>query len=592
MMKKILLKTTILASITIFLASCGSTQNAAPAPMPQTAEEAVTGTHENVADEIANEINTVSKTESESPSQNAEEVSEAKAESSALIEDAGEESPTVEAEAEPEAETEAETDSDTNDDAETEAPEEKDTEKVSEEDSNFDKEREEAPTTDEKNKVSEYQIFEEPEVIVFDMPEEKAEPKTEEPKTEEPKNEEIQPVQEEPKPEEPKTEEIKAKEPKTEEPKAEEVSKPAEETGEASNSADAEKITASRSVNIKINQYLDVTYPGAGWTYIGETEKTDSFNYFGRKLGSKNTTFSLRAKKAGKTFLHFYKNDALTGEYIDDYLEVNVENARGTGRIKAPSYADIVPAKPQRRIDRANGITNEENINVEKKEQNLSEPSQKTNKNKLPQNQKKEAAKPSPKVSEPSKPSKNDSPAVPSSSSQQESNIKTIIQTKDGSTHIDNKEQDSTTTAEPAHPQAEEPKSEAYTPVSSQSTPAAPQTLPMEEGPVSSEPVVIVEDKSADYDESLLEKAKKDFVDGKFSEALSEAQEYYNSASTRLDEALFLIAQISESNSQVRDIRFAVDSYDMLVKRFPASKYWKQAKNRSIYLKRFYIDIR
>ncbi len=93
-------------------------------------------------------------------------------------------------------------------------------------------------------------------------------------------------------------------------------------------------------------------------------------------------------------------------------------------------------------------------------------------------------------------------------------------------------------------------------------------------------------------DESLLEKAKKEFEEKKFVDALRDAQEYYNNASTRLDEALFLLGQISESNSQIRDIRFAVDSYDMLVKRYPASKLWKDAKNRSIYLKRFYIDIR
>jgi len=93
-------------------------------------------------------------------------------------------------------------------------------------------------------------------------------------------------------------------------------------------------------------------------------------------------------------------------------------------------------------------------------------------------------------------------------------------------------------------------------------------------------------------DESLLEKAKKEFEEKKFADALRDAQEYYNNAQTRLDEALYLLGQISESNSNIRDIRFAVDSYDMLIKRFPASKYWKEAKQRSIYLKRFYIDIR
>ena len=520
------------------------------------------------------------------------------------------------------------------------------TEKVSEEDSTFDKEREKAPTTDEKNKVSEYQIFEEPEIVVHDLPE----PAKEEPKTEQSADEEIAQIKEEA----PVTDEtataLQEPEPQgvadepSSTPKSTEneitavppVSPDVEQTEQVEEIPavldESEQVKPSRSVNVKINQYLDVTYPGTGWTYIGETDKNDVFNYFGRKLGTKNTTFSLRAKKAGKTILHFYKTDALTGEYIDDYLAVNVENKKSTGRVKAPSYADIVPAKPQRRIDRANENsaindvpTQEENAQKKQietpNESALTAPQSKTtavapkNQNANPENSKEELKKTEhkqeqapvnkPKTTEPesnqkqqkessgpkqNQPKENASAktekpftgTTKSSSSvpavTQESDIKTVIENKETTTHIKNTESKS----EPKTPQSQ---SFNYTPVSSQSE----QT---EESPVSSEPVVLVEDTTVTPDESLLEKAKKDFEDKKFADALKEAQEYYNSASTRLDEALFLLGQISESNSQIRDIRFAVDSYDMLVKRYPASKYWKQAKNRSIYLKRFYIDIR
>lgn len=685
-MKKVFLPA-IFVSLSIFLTSCGST-----------ASLDVNQKQEEVANEIASEINSVNQNseknaveaeEAEVTADNSENEIEAEpevsaeeskkeeeqidseaenAEESGEIEESGSEENSVEVETETEPEensAEAESseesgssgeESETAESAEAESAEnsaqeevsspsqeensDETGEKVSEEDSNLNKEGGEAPTTDEKSKVSEYQIFEEPEIVVHDLPEapkeeakaasipEEAAPQAEEAKPEE--NKELAQQAEE------KTVETTESPSKTSEnqniepapasaaqvPAAKESEVIEESPAEPSES---ELVTPSRSVNIKINQYLDVTYPGTGWTYIGETDKNDLFNYFGRKLGTKNTTFSLRAKKAGKTILHFYKNDALTGQYIDDYLAVNIENKKSTGRVRAPSYADIVPAKPQRRIDRANEnaaatesqtseIKEEAPVQTLEAAQTKAEPkAQKEAKKpvadsgKSSKNKEKEV---SPKSKE-AKENKKTSPAKANAASKKEaaptaartaphaaaalastapeSDIKTVIQNTESTTHVSSVEQSQA--AEPAktQPAAETKPREVqafnYTPLSSQSEPE-------EDSQVSSEPVVIVEDTSVVADESLLEKAKKDFADKKFADALKEAQEYYNTASTRLDEALFLLGQISESNSQVRDIRFAVDSYDMLIKRYPASKYWKQAKNRSIYLKRFYIDIR
>ena len=501
------------------------------------------------------------------------------------------------------------------------------TEKVSAEDSNLEKDGGEAPTTDEKNKVSEYKILEEPDVKVKDLP--KTEPKPEVKTAPAPQADKaaiaaaaLPAVQKNTKKSE-KTEKTAPKEQAQAAPAPVETAAPTEDDEVIEEiKAEAEKpIVPSRSVKVKLSQYLDVTYPGTGWIYIGETEKTPIFNYFGRKLGTGNTTFALRAKKAGKTLLHFYKNDALTGEYIDDYLEVEVLSARSAGRVKAPSYADIIPAKPQRRIDRANEKAADEKTISEQKEtdspkedsqkkiaQTQQEKStenktpaqkgtdQKVPEQKTPAESAKSAGSESMVASEKSSAPATTAPVTATAATQisaavPESNIKTVIQNTD-STAESSKE-----TREPAVESAKnQPDSETaekapdaqafnYTPVSSQSA-------PVEESPILSEPVVIVEDSSVAADESLLEKAKKDFEEKNYELALTEAQQYYNTASTRLDEALYLLGQIWESNSSIKNIRSAVDSYDTLVKLYPASKYWKKAKNRSIYLKRFYIDIR
>ena len=350
----------------LFLTSCGTTQEISSPTEPREETQSLEKTPEPEAGEISSEEGQNSETgnlDSAEESTDSQEISISQGEDSANDKENQSEQKTESSEEEiSQANIE-----------EVQEAEEEISEKVSDEDSYLTKEREEAPTSDEKDKVSEYFIFDEPEVIVHDLPEEPAKkekleekaaeaaPETSEIPTEQKTVENAQNVpnplaaQSSPVEDSPKAEAEKASEMPKEpiEAKNEEEAKPGEE-GQEQKENETAQIRPSRSVKVKINQYLDVSYPGTGWVYIGESEKNAIFNYFGRKLGTGNTTFALRAKKAGNTLLHFYKNDALTGEYIDDYLEVTVESKKGTGRVKAPSYADIVPAKPQRRIDRAN----------------------------------------------------------------------------------------------------------------------------------------------------------------------------------------------------------------------------------------------
>ena len=87
-----------------------------------------------------------------------------------------------------------------------------------------------------------------------------------------------------------------------------------------------------------------------GWVYLGEVNDSQKIRYFGRKVGSGDTTFSRRSREEGNTILHFYKNDALTGEYIDDYLEVDIKGkSNDSSRAKAPLYAEVVPPKPAKK---------------------------------------------------------------------------------------------------------------------------------------------------------------------------------------------------------------------------------------------------
>lgn len=109
------------------------------------------------------------------------------------------------------------------------------------------------------------------------------------------------------------------------------------------------QIIPSRSVTLNKKEYVDIVYPGSGWIFMGAIDNSKNLTYFGRKLGTQDTKFTLQAKNDGIVILHFYKNDAITGEYIDDYLEVIVLPKNGSPKthISAPEYAYVVPKQPE-----------------------------------------------------------------------------------------------------------------------------------------------------------------------------------------------------------------------------------------------------
>lgn len=261
--------------------------------------------------------------------------------------------------------------------------------------------------------------------------------------------------------------------------------------------------TPSRSMTAKNNQYVDIIYPGRGWIYMGEDEGKDQIlRYFGRKLGTENTTFTLRTTKSGETVLHFYKNDVLKGEYIDDYLEIKVleESAKPNERAKAPSYEESVPQKP---------------VRLEKKAETQEE-TQKTDE------------------------------------------IKNIEEKTSGN----------------------EQK------LSSQ------DEINLKKNDVSNEVSKPEQKKSLKVDtKNLLEQAKKDFEAKSYAQAFSEVQQYLDTQNTRIDEALFLQGQILEADSEVKNIKSAIDSYNSLIKNYPASTFWQEANRRKIYLNRYYVNI-
>ena len=276
-----------------------------------------------------------------------------------------------------------------------------------------------------------------------------------------------------------------------------------ESTDEEQEIEEKSQIIPSRSVTLNKKEYVDIVYPGSGWIFMGAIDNSKNLTYFGRKLGTQDTKFTLQAKVDGIVILHFYKNDAITGEYIDDYLEVIVLPKNGSSKthISAPEYAYVVPKQPEDTI------------------------------------------------------TKQTEPEV-------------ILPTETENT------------------------------IYVEKTDSEIQTIEVETQEFEEDDGIIVIDEEDDvsYVEidatELFVKAKENFQNQNFQEALTLIIDFLELSNEKKDEALFLQGQIYESSWNGKNIKLAIESYENITKNFPSSSLWDKAKKRITYLKRFYLEAR
>lgn len=332
-----------------------------------------------------------------------------------------------------------------------------------------------------------------------------------------------------------------------------------------------EEIVPSRKITIEKNQYLDIEYPGTGWVYLGETDEKMLFAYFGRKLNSSAnvTDFSLKARQEGTALLNFYKLDRLTGEYIEDYLEVTVTGTSAAGEhVKAPSYAQAVPPRPKH-VRKSPAVLTDENTVVESDKVDIdpygTEETRAYNRHTVPKtaevSEKKENKKES-KKSPSSAPAPKKEEAE--TKNEDDSGVVTVIQNTNSKPQAKTPVKKATEDSVVKAPEAEQKKSQDSK----------------------------LEDTANSDASDILELAKKAYSKKKYKDALDYLDSFFKKAVNRLDEGLYLQAQIYESPSSVKNIKKAMDTYEAIVNKYPDSSLWAAAYERMTYLKRFYFSIR
>lgn len=304
--------------------------------------------------------------------------------------------------------------------------------------------------------------------------------------------------------------------------------------------AEKEIVIPSRMMSVKRNQYVDIVYPGSGWIYLGEADGAEHFSFHGRTLSDDECTFTLRSKKAGNAILHFYKNDALTGNYIDDYIaiEIGEEVATDSSHVLAPSYAQAVPKRFERAAETASNDGGSGDLqDSDGGEKGVSYDSSG------------------------SKPSEG-APSSAEGENRPAERVQTVIQDSQKNS------QGNANITSVAGVENSVGAMEDGSDLSSQAQ------------------------KDEYAAQGLLEQAQKAYDEKRYADALSLVRRFFEAATSDFDAGLYLQGLVLEADSQVRDIKSAIESYDAVVKNFPQSKFWTRANERGIYLKRFYIDIK
>ena len=270
----------------------------------------------------------------------------------------------------------------------------------------------------------------------------------------------------------------------------------------------------SRSVTIKKRQYLDVTYPGEGWLYMGDEYNSKALSFKGREQKGNSTLMKFYSDRAGEALLHFCKQDILTDTYIHDYLLVTVDKTTGNRQhIEAPEY---IPAPA---VDKDADIAEigEEQLEEETEETEVSE------------------------VADVSEQGENED-------EESESEINSI-----GGISL-----------------ADEPD----------------VVFSFGDG------IDFSDGGDDDYYQQLIDEANDAFFAGRGQEAVEKAQIVIDDGSYFSDEALYIQAQVYETDQALLDVNKAYGLYKTIVDYYPESSLWSKASNRVTYLERYYYSIR
>jgi hypothetical protein len=304
---------------------------------------------------------------------------------------------------------------------------------------------------------------------------------------------------------------------------------------------EGEDIVFSRVVRATAGQIVEIPFRGTGWVYLGEMASRRGIAYSSRRLDPEGQSFIFRAEEAGSYVLKFYKEDFIRDYILNDYVQVIVGEVPGgsAGWFSPPVDRGRVTAEP--RWPSAAG---------------QAEPGRR------------EPGADRPPAS---------GTALPADSPREGS----VQGAREGDVRGTPPDEQTVPADSPARPGAGEPDGADNTDGEGETGTAEPEE-PFPAGAV----------PPGALPETYFQKALEEFNAGRTGGAIAIMDSFRERFPSGSDEAWWLLGQFYEANSPSRDIRTSLDYYRRLVREYPQSRRYDDARQRIAYLERFYINIR
>jgi len=331
-----------------------------------------------------------------------------------------------------------------------------------------------------------------------------------------------------------------------------------------------EIIAHSRTVNAIVGQTIEIPFRGVGWVYLGEASSRRGIDYNSRRSDPEGQSFFFRAEEAGAYSLKFFRQDFIRDYIINDHVQVIVENSNSAG-------SDTVSGGWfQQLSDRGRVVAQPRWPSALNEAQLRSDESVHRNR---------AAAAPSAELTDTNK-NKTGSG---------------IPQQKEPSASTAGNAASQQLTQRQVPPQSALPERQSVVEQLAVEQPAdAPAAAAVEvktESAQSASPQETSGAQSADLlggiatPHEAAQKAQKLFDDTDAAAAIALLDQFVKLYPSGSDEIYWLYGQFYEANSPSRNILLSLDYYRRLVREYPQSSRFADARRRIAYLERFYINI-
>ncbi len=339
-------------------------------------------------------------------------------------------------------------------------------------------------------------------------------------------------------------------------------------------------IVPSRSVRVMVGQLLEVPFSGNGWIFLGESGGRSGLPYDSRRMDADGLSFVFRAEKVGDFILKFYRQDFIADLIFNDYVAVSVAEGpqdvsvggfsayRDRSRVVANPRLPLSGVQSEGTVGGAAGVKGPVDASAAKVG---SSASVSTSSSAPTTTGPTDAASPS--VASPvdvSPPA-----AAPSGTA---SGVAGTSASGSAATPTPSASTPSASTSARPTTVSNSSSSETKTAAFFDATPTPSQATGRQE--------------AAKSPSELITSAWSALSAGSPSLVLQYLDQYRALLPGGSDEAWWLYGQALESPGSRRDVKGAIDWYRRLMREFPQSQRYEEARKRVAYLERYFLNIR